>query len=504
MAHRMNSRMMEQTRLVVRSIFSFILLYLLSFIIGGGILFVSIWLIYSSELRIKYDFPNISIIVLLFASAFLLSRMIRSLFHSYKVETKGMRELSRKEMPELFEMIDDVAAFMKTTAPQKVYLSSSVTASVFLSTSSTLFFSPRKKRLEIGVGLMNILTMEELRAVVAHEMGHFSQRSMFLSGYVYSIEQAVYFISRQADFKKNGLWEQQVKGLFDIFHAFAHLLFRKLNRRFRDFSLELEYDADRLAVECVGVPILRSALLKTSFASTIYEDTITILGNWAIHGKCVADIYTAHQYTMDAYLAAFNGRKPFLQNIWVEPIPKTLTPVISSRLKRLLGDDSKDDKMGRLSREYIPTLRLFSTFFTKYIYSDVYKTDVGRLDECHLFVYRKWIHDYYLWLTDQKHKIKENKLHINLPAKLHRLPLVDARLDVFIDKKQIGEGSFKKGIALSVSITPGKHSISITCWAEYYMNEEIIIDDNSQKRLNLDYKAELSKGRYLFFVSGDR
>lgn len=319
-----NNNKMEQTRLLIRSIFSFIMLYLLSFLIGGGILYLTVLLLWSQGLREKYEIPNIAIGVLFCASVFLIYQMFRSLFQSYKTETKSMRLLAREEMPQLFDMIDEIASFMKTASPQKVYLSSSVTASVFLGTSSTLFFSPHRKRLEIGVGMINILTIEELRAAIAHEMGHFSQRSMFLGGYVYSIEQMVYFISRQVDFKKRGLWEQQVKSLFGIFHMIVQLLFRKLNRRFQNFSLELEYDADRLAAECVGVPILRSALLKTAFASKIYEDTITILGNWVIHGKSVRDIYAAHRYTMEGYLSSFGRGRRFSEKLWREPVNRAM------------------------------------------------------------------------------------------------------------------------------------------------------------------------------------
>lgn len=490
---------MEQMRLVVRSIFSFILLYLLSFVVGVGVFCLSAWLLYDHKVIAKYDLPNIAFVVLLCGSAFLLFQMIRSLCQSYKTDTRSMSELSPQEMPKLFEMIDEVARFMKTEPPRKVYLSSSVTASVFLSTPSTLFFSPRKKRLEIGVGLINILTMEELKAVIAHEMGHFSQRSMFLGGYVYSIEQAVYFISRHVDYKKRGLWEQQVKGLFSIFHVFAQLIFRKLNRRFKDFSLELEYDADRLAVECVGAPILRSALLKTSFASMIFQETITILGNWAIHGKRVSDIYTAHRYTMDAYLSAFGNGKRFTEKLWRKS-PVQPPTIISCRLGRLVGGNTNQSLDGQPSREYISMLQPFCNAFTKHIYQNIYHKDFERLEECRLFTYRKWIGDYYLWFSGQRGDVSENMLHIILPAKLHRLPLVNAMLDVHIDKQQIGEGSFKKGIALAVPIATGEHTLSITCWSECYMNKKIVVKEDKNQTINLDYSVELSKGRYNFFV----
>jgi Zn-dependent protease with chaperone function len=36
----------------------------------------------------------------------------------------------------------------------------------------------RRKNLQIGIGLVNSVTVSEFKAVLAHEFGHFSQRSM--------------------------------------------------------------------------------------------------------------------------------------------------------------------------------------------------------------------------------------------------------------------------------------------------------------------------------------
>src|SRR5438270_626474 len=43
----------------------------------------------------------------------------------------------------------------------------------------------------IGMGLVNVLTLSEFKAVLAHEFGHFSQNSMKLHRYVYTANQII-------------------------------------------------------------------------------------------------------------------------------------------------------------------------------------------------------------------------------------------------------------------------------------------------------------------------
>src|SRR5207245_1204659 len=71
----------------------------------------------------------------------------------------------------------------------KVYLSARVNAAVFYDLSLLNLLLPSRKNLEIGLGLVNVLTLGELRAVLAHEFGHFAQRSMAVGRWVYVAHQ---------------------------------------------------------------------------------------------------------------------------------------------------------------------------------------------------------------------------------------------------------------------------------------------------------------------------
>ena len=49
----------------------------------------------------------------------------------------------------------------------------------------SLFF-PTRKELTIGLGLVSTLNVSEFKAVIAHEFGHFSQKSMKIGSYIHS------------------------------------------------------------------------------------------------------------------------------------------------------------------------------------------------------------------------------------------------------------------------------------------------------------------------------
>jgi len=70
---------------------------------------------------------------------------------------------------------------------------------VFYDLSIKNLIFPSRKNLEIGLGLVNILNLSELKAVLAHEFGHFAQRSMAVGNWVYIAQQIAAYIIAQRD-----------------------------------------------------------------------------------------------------------------------------------------------------------------------------------------------------------------------------------------------------------------------------------------------------------------
>ena len=117
--------------------------------------------------------------------AFLLSAM-------FFIKTGGdakSNEITAQDEPELFTFLNALADRVGAPRPHRVFLSSRVNAGVFYDLSFANLLLPTKKNLEIGLGLVNSLTLSEFTAVLAHEFGHFAQRSMAVGRWVYTAQQ---------------------------------------------------------------------------------------------------------------------------------------------------------------------------------------------------------------------------------------------------------------------------------------------------------------------------
>ena len=114
------------------------------------------------------------------------------MFKFHKVDRSHLHEITRKDEPALFSMIDEIVEKVDTSFPKKVYLSSNVNAAVFYDSSFWSMFFPIRKNLQIGLGLVNTVSKSELKAILSHEFGHFSQKTMKVGSYVYNVNQVIF------------------------------------------------------------------------------------------------------------------------------------------------------------------------------------------------------------------------------------------------------------------------------------------------------------------------
>eukprot|EP01034_Spumella_vulgaris_P011947 gene11947-15198_t len=103
-----------------------------------------------------------------------------------KNNRENLVEITAAEESELFAFIERINQETKSPKPKKIYLTDDVNAAVFYDSNFWSMFLPIRKNLMIGLGLVNTLNISEFKAVLAHEFGHFSQRSMKLGSYVYN------------------------------------------------------------------------------------------------------------------------------------------------------------------------------------------------------------------------------------------------------------------------------------------------------------------------------
>lgn len=202
---------------------------------------------------------------------------LRAPFSSRHATQPSGLSITAAEQPQLFAFLRRLADELGAPLPRGVYLSAGVNAAVRSRPSLRDLLLPSRKDLEIGLGLVNVLTLAELKAVIAHEFGHFTQGSAVLGRYVYVSTQIAYRIANRRDALDallSGLTRRIMFNLWWLFvMAGAWILrltlwairtlmgeaSRILLRSQRALSLQMELQADLVAVSATGSdPIVRS------------------------------------------------------------------------------------------------------------------------------------------------------------------------------------------------------------------------------------------------------
>ncbi|RHX82462.1 M48 family metallopeptidase [Leptospira yasudae] len=254
--------------------------------------------------------------------------MIKALFFVKKGSVEEEYEITSKDQPQLFHFLYRLADETGAPRPHRVFLSPRVNACVFYDLSMLNFFFPSKKNLEIGLALVNVLSISELKAVLAHEFGHFAQRSMAVGNWVYIAQQiAAHLIGRRDaldDFLRS-------VSRFDIRVAWIgwslRLIIWSLRSALESFfnlvvlaqralSREMEFQADLVAVSVTGSDALIHALHKLQAADEAWETTQGFLVDQVRLGKAAKDIFPVHSKIIDKSRNLWNnpnyGRVPEL------------------------------------------------------------------------------------------------------------------------------------------------------------------------------------------------
>lgn len=237
------------------------------------------------------------------AAAFIFVFMVKALFFVRRGELKGLREIHAKEQPELFAFLYRLADEAKAPRPRKVFVSARVNAAVFYDLSLLNLLWPSRKNLEIGLALVNVLNACEFKAVLAHEFGHFAQRSMAVGRWVYVAQQvAAHLVARRdaldnfvravslTDFRIAwigwflSLVVWSIRSIVDTF-------FRVVLAAERALSREMEFQADRISVSLTGSDALIHALYRCQSAEDAWDRTLGFADAQVRKGFLTADLF---------------------------------------------------------------------------------------------------------------------------------------------------------------------------------------------------------------------
>ena len=244
-------------------------------------------------------------------AAFLAVFMLKALFfvkHRYEIDDI---EVTAEQQPELFAFLNRLADEAKAPRAHRVFLSPRVNAAVFYDLSILNLILPSKKNLEIGLGLVNVLSLGEFKAVLAHEFGHFAQRSMAVGRWVYIAQQIAghiissrdaldSFLRKLSRFDLRIAWIGWLLSLIVwSIRSVMETLFRLVILAQRALSREMEFQADLVAVSLTGSDALIHALHRLQAADDAWERAINFAAGEAHEHKPVSDVFAVQQRVIE-------------------------------------------------------------------------------------------------------------------------------------------------------------------------------------------------------------
>lgn len=315
----------KMTVRAILAILLFITVYLSLIFLSFVLTYVCFWLAYKIvfiRIGLFSVLLSIGIVMLAFIIIFFLFKF---LFKTKEVSTTNYKEIFQEDEPKLFAMIDEIVEKVNTKKPKKVFLSHDINASVFYNSSFWSMIFPVRKNLVIGVGLISISTEIELKAVLSHEFGHFSQKSMKVGSFVYNTNKVLYnllFDNESFDETINSLSEKE--SYIGLFAGLSRMIivgiqkvlikiYRIINIQYNGLSREMEFNADEIAAHVTGPQPLIDNLLRFDFGQQAL-DTVFSFYNSKIE-DCVAskNVYKEQLYVMN--ILGEHQNYPFENNL---------------------------------------------------------------------------------------------------------------------------------------------------------------------------------------------
>ncbi|MFE3449093.1 M48 family metallopeptidase [Nonomuraea sp. NPDC059194] len=207
-------------------------------------------------LFIEFNSGVLKLAIVLTLAAGALVRALWMVSRGKRGEEPGLA-VGREHEPELWRTVEELAQRVKTAPPDEIRLVGEVNAAVAEDTRFLGLVATRR-RMYIGLPLLQTLTVDELRAVLGHELGHYSGAHTRLGAPVYRGRVALI---------------ATVQGLGN--HPFVQRLFTyyaKLYLRVSQaVSRRQELEADAFAVAIAGRTAMAGALTRIHATAQAWE-----------------------------------------------------------------------------------------------------------------------------------------------------------------------------------------------------------------------------------------
>lgn len=212
----------------------------------------------------------------------------------------GAKEVSQQQEPGLHAMVEEVAILAGVPKP-KVYVVQNESPNAFATGRD-----PKHAVVAVTTGIMRILDRRELRAVIAHEVGHVKNRDILISSVAATLAGAISYIQTML------MWGSLLGGgrdrnggnimiafLASIIAAVAAGILQMAISRSREFA------ADRSGAEYVGDPEALASALAKLHSGVQMQPMAQTAGS-----EATSSLYIVHPFRMQGGLGQLFSTHP--------------------------------------------------------------------------------------------------------------------------------------------------------------------------------------------------
>jgi len=178
--------------------------------------------------------------------------------------TTNMRPLGSGEMPWLQDEVRDLCKKNKVPVP-KIFIANSGAPNAF-----TFGRTQGSATLVVTNGLLKMLNKDEVKSVVAHEVGHIKHSDMVVMTIVSVVPMIAYYVYVSLFYARGN--ERNRGGEAALIGAGAFIVYFVSNLLVLALSRLREYYADRFSGENIRPALLESALMKITYGLSMSRD----------------------------------------------------------------------------------------------------------------------------------------------------------------------------------------------------------------------------------------
>ena len=180
--------------------------------------------------------------------------------------TTNMQEISRKDYPWIFDVVEKICKKTKTPIPKRIAVVNSGAPNAFV-----FGRTPSSANLAITRGLLQSLNKDEVTAVIAHEMGHINHKDVVVMTIVGAIPILMYYLAQSMMWGR-GTREGKNAGTAALIGLGAFLVYFITNLLVLYLSRLREYYADNFSGKNYRPKALASALAKITYGLSVSPD----------------------------------------------------------------------------------------------------------------------------------------------------------------------------------------------------------------------------------------